>query len=210
MNNFVVYAYCRKDGTFYYIGKGNPRRPYVWRGKRGINPPRDKSRVLILHSGLSEEVALNYEKGLILFYGRKDIGTGLLKNRTDGGEGTCGWIPSREYREKRSIQSKQLHASRKDTDGKSKIAKKCAKTMNQVKHAQRDEHGRSLAGKESNFAKHSRPIRITNLETGETFDFANSVDAGLALGLGPRSLRRVASGERKKHKGHTAEFTDPE
>jgi hypothetical protein len=208
MNNFVVYAYCRKDGTFYYIGKGKPYRPYVWRGKRGINPPRDRSRILILHSGLSEEKALSYEQGLILFYGRKDTGTGLLKNKTDGGEGTCGWIPSREYREKRSEQSRNLHVSRKDTDGKSKIAKKSGAAMNRVKHAQRDEYGRSLAGKESNFAKQARPIRVTNLETGETFDFANSVDAGLALGLGPRSLRRVASGERKKHKGFKAEFTD--
>jgi hypothetical protein len=208
MDNFVVYAYCRKDGTFYYIGKGNPGRPYVWRGKRGINPPLDKSRVLILHSGLSEEIALDYEKRFILFYGRKDTGTGLLKNRTDGGEGTCGWNPSKEYREKRSAQTKQLHASRKDTDGKSKIAKKCAKTMNQVKHAQRDEYGRSLAGKESNFAKQARPIRVTNLNTGKVLEFTNSVDAGLFFNLSPRCLRRVASGERKKHKGHTAEFTD--
>jgi len=103
--------------------------------------------------------------------------------------------------------AERLH-SEKSEDGKSLLAKRCAQLMNKTKHSQRDEHGRSLAGKESNFAKQARPIRVTNLETGGTFDFANSVDAGLALGLGPRSLRRVAAGERKKHKGFTAEFTD--
>lgn len=101
MDNFVVYAYCRANGTFYYIGKGRPRRPY---GKRqgGIKPPADKSRVLLLHTGLSEETALTYEQLLILTYGRKDLGTGLLRNMTNGGEGVAGWIPSEEWRRKKS------------------------------------------------------------------------------------------------------------
>ncbi len=208
MDNFVVYAYCRKDGTFYYIGKGKPNRPYQWRGQRGINPPKDRSRVLILHSGLQETVSLEYEVKLILFYGRKDMGMGLLKNRTDGGEGACGWVPSKEYRENRSIQVRQRHANQIDPDGKSRLAKKCAQTMNRVKHTDRDEYGRSLAGKASNLAKKARPIRVTHLDTGETFEFANSVDAGFALGLIPRSLRMVASGERNSLHGYTAQFTD--
>ena len=208
MNNFVVYAYCRKDGTFYYIGKGRPNRPYTWRGKRGINPPKDRSRILILHSGLQERVSLEYEVKLILFYGRKDLGTGLLKNRTDGGEGTCGWVPSQEYRANRGAQVKERHFRLKDSDGKSSLAKKCGKNMNKVKHAQRDEHGRSLAGKASNLAKKARPIRVIHLATGETFEFANSVEAGFALKLIPRCLRKVASGERNSLYGYTAEFTD--
>lgn len=206
MDNFVVYAYCRKNGTYYYIGKGRPNRPYTWRGKRGINPPKDRSRILILHSNLTEDVSFEYERKLILFYGRKDLGLGLLKNRTDGGEGTSGWIPSKEYRKNRSAQIKERHLKNMDSDGKSKIAKKAGQSMNRVKHSQRDEFGRSLAGKTTNFAKQSRPIRLTNLQTGETFEFANSVDAGLSLNLSPRSLRRVAAKERNHHKGYTAEF----
>jgi hypothetical protein len=100
MNNFVVYAYCRKDGTFYYIGKGRPRRPYGKR-KEGIKPPADKDRILILHSGLPEQTAFNYEEKLILFYGRKDLGTGLLRNMTNGGEGVAGWIPDEDWRRKK-------------------------------------------------------------------------------------------------------------
>jgi hypothetical protein len=101
MDNFVVYAYCREDGTFYYIGKGRPRRPY---GKRreGIKPPKDRDRILILHSGLPEKIAFDYEEKLILFYGRKDLGTGLLRNMTNGGEGVAGWIPDKDWRRKKS------------------------------------------------------------------------------------------------------------
>jgi hypothetical protein len=101
MDNFVVYAYCREDGTFYYIGKGRPRRPYSKR-KEGVKPPKDRNRILILHSGLSEQTAFNYEESLILFYGRKDLGTGLLRNMTNGGEGVAGWIPDEGWRKKKS------------------------------------------------------------------------------------------------------------
>jgi hypothetical protein len=100
MNNFVVYAYCREDGTFYYIGKGRPRRPYG-RRKEGIKPPKSKERILILHTGLPEKTAFDYEEKLILFYGRKDLGTGLLRNMTNGGEGVAGWIPDEDWRRKK-------------------------------------------------------------------------------------------------------------
>jgi hypothetical protein len=206
MNNFVVYAYCRTDGTFYYVGKGKPERPFVWRGKRGINPPKDRSRVLILHHGLLEEVAFEYEKQLILFYGRKDLGTGLLKNKTDGGEGTSGYSHTEETKSVLRARTKEAHLKDLNEEGKSKKSVKAAQVMNRTKHSERDEYGRSLAGKKSNFAKQSRPLRVTNLKTGETLDFANSVEAGLALGLQSRPLRKVAAGERRKHKGHTAVY----
>lgn len=105
MENFFVYAFCRKDGTFYYIGKGTGRRARVKR-KNGVNPPRDKSRILILHDNLSESTAFEYERKLIEFYGRKDKGTGILRNMTDGGEGVSGWIPSSEWRKKKSESMK--------------------------------------------------------------------------------------------------------
>jgi hypothetical protein len=101
MDNFVVYGYCREDGTFYYIGKGRPRRPYQKRTS-GVKPPKDRKRILILHTGLSEETAFDYEEKLILFYGRKDLGAGLLRNMTNGGEGVAGWVPDEEWRRKKS------------------------------------------------------------------------------------------------------------
>lgn len=105
MGKFLVYAFCREDGTFYYIGKGTDRRPFAKR-KTGINPPRNKNQIIILHSRLDETTAFEYEKNLIRFYGRKDQGTGLLRNSTDGGEGVAGWIPGSEWRDKKSQSMK--------------------------------------------------------------------------------------------------------
>lgn len=84
-NDYVVYAYARRNGTFYYIGKGTPDRPYKKLG-RGCSTPKDKRRIIILHKDLLESTALLYEKRLIEFYGRRDKKEGwrTLLNRSDG------------------------------------------------------------------------------------------------------------------------------
>jgi len=102
MNDFYTYAYLREDRTPYYIGKGKDDRAYR-KGKGQIRPPKDKSRIIILKQNLSEEEAFQHEKYMIKVFGRKDIRTGILYNRTDGGEGTSGAIRSEETRKKLSL-----------------------------------------------------------------------------------------------------------
>jgi hypothetical protein len=90
---FYTYLWLREDGTPYYVGKGT--------GKRAIRKgsPQDLWRILIQEHE-SEADAFAAEIFLIAYYGRKDIGTGCLWNRTDGGDGSSGAIRSEETRRK--------------------------------------------------------------------------------------------------------------
>jgi len=99
MNNFYTYAYLREDRTPYYIGKGKGERIFK-KGRCEIKPPKDKSRVIKLKQSLTEEEAFNHEIYMIAIFGRLDLGTGILRNKTDGGDGISGFIFTEEMKEK--------------------------------------------------------------------------------------------------------------
>ena len=84
MNKYYVYEWLRTDGTPYYIGKGTGFRAYE---KRRPYKPLDKNRIKMVKENLNEQDALDLEIKLIKKYGRKDLGTGILRNKTDGGDG---------------------------------------------------------------------------------------------------------------------------
>lgn len=96
-DNYYVYKYLREDGTPYYIGKGKKRR--AWSKNHTVSVPSN-DRIIIIRENLSAEQALNLEVELISKYGRKDLGTGILRNQTDGGDGIIN--PSEKWRKQKS------------------------------------------------------------------------------------------------------------
>jgi hypothetical protein len=109
-SGFYVYAYLRRDGTPYYIGKGIGQR--AWKKSKGeIKPPKNLNFLIILESNMSEIGALAIERRMIKWYGRKDLGTGVLRNGTDGGDGTVGKIWSSTARTSVSLFKKMWHES---------------------------------------------------------------------------------------------------
>lgn len=117
MNNYYTYAYLREDRTPYYIGKGKKNRMNDYHTKFVKVP--SKERRLFLKQNLTEQEAFRHEKYMIAVLGRKDLGTGILINRTDGGDGGLGAIKSEENKKR---MSKLMKGKPKNEEHKRKIA----------------------------------------------------------------------------------------
>ena len=143
---FYVYAYLREDQTPYYIGKGKGNR--AWEKNHGVNLP-EESRIILIENNLSQQEAFELEIKLIQQYGRKDLGTGILRNRTNGGEGTAGLKQTAEHKQKisnalkgiirppqteerKKVVSEKLKGRSKSEETKLKLSKAHNKKSNPV------------------------------------------------------------------------------
>lgn len=139
MNIYYVYQYLRsKDsevapaGTPYYIGKGKKRRAWQ-KGPSEIQPPNDPANIVIIADQLTESQAFDLEKQLITEFGRIDLNTGILRNRSDGGEGPAGVVRSAEWCERQSQdrKGKKLNLSE---ESRTKLSKARSEANNNPEH----------------------------------------------------------------------------
>jgi hypothetical protein len=86
--SFYTYMWLREDGTPYYVGKGTGSRAFTSKN-HCVHRPHDAARIIVQHWS-SEQEAFEMEMWWIALYGRKDVGTGCLRNRSNGGDGVRG------------------------------------------------------------------------------------------------------------------------
>ncbi len=94
--DFYTYILHYPDGIPYYVGKGHGCRfrhlgsaKFAKRVYRKIRDNGQKIGISLIRAE-NESEAFQREIELIKFYGRRDNGTGILCNLTDGGEGAVG------------------------------------------------------------------------------------------------------------------------
>jgi hypothetical protein len=159
MKEYYTYAYLREDRTPYYIGKGKKNRAHRVSGRR-IKPPKDKSRIILLKQNLTEKEAFKHEIYMIAVFGRKDLGTGILHNRTDGGEGSSG--SPRFFTEE---HKQKLRTYAKDREVTQETREKIGRKLKNRKFSQetRDKMSNSKKGV-PHTKEHNEKIRKSNYE----------------------------------------------
>ena len=125
---YYVYSYLREDGTPYYIGKGSGNRAWA-KGKGEVGKPKDPNRIIIVEKNLTLTGSLAIERRLISWYGRIDLGTGILRNQTDGGDGGAGVPVGNKLSEETKRKISLAHIGRTKTPMSDESKRKLSASM---------------------------------------------------------------------------------
>jgi hypothetical protein len=217
---YYIYAYLRKsDNTPYYIGKGKNKR--AWSKEHRVSVPKDKSKIVIMEKNLTEIGALSLERRYIKWYGRKDNGTGILLNKTDGGDTTIGYLPTEQVRKKISESLKGRKKPKGHGEKVSKFRKSFKyseeskiKIGNSNKGKKRTEEQKKQQSLKQLGRKQPESQKIKTAEKlsknyklidpmGKCFIIFNLRKFCLENGLDQGNMVKVSQGILKQHKGWT-------
>jgi hypothetical protein len=177
---YYTYAYLREDKTPWYIGKGKDRRAYK---KHDFFSPPPIERILILKKNLTEKEAFKHEKYMIAVFGRKDLGTGILRNKTDGGDAPPVFTGHTE-------------------ESKQKIKNSCkgrilGPGMSNEEKIRRSKKNKSMGIKPPLYTKSFRLIS----PNGQIFEGVNIKEFCHSNNLKPDAIYSLRRGNQKQHKG---------
>ena len=227
-NRFYVYAYLRsKDSNHgkkyspYYIGKGKDRRAFST-CRRRAPVPKNKNFVVFIQEGLTEKEAFALEKYCIKLYGRLDVGTGILRNFTDGGEGASGSVISEDTRRKlskASIGNRRRFGKPQTQEAKDKVSQSLLGNQRCLGHLHtqetKDKMSRSHLGK-NHTQKSKKKMSQSRLKylyelidsSGEVYVTDNLKDFARQYNLHQGALQQMVNGKRNHHKGWTGRIVE--
>lgn len=206
MNQTYVYQHKTKDtNEVFYIGiskSKNFRRAYTKYKRSNFwkNVVEKHDYIVeILYENLSWNDACDIEKNLIAYYGRRDLGSGLLVNLTNGGDGTIG------------ILKKEVSLSTRKKISNSHLGKKLSEeTKRKLSEVQK---GKKLSEYTKNKMSQSRTginrseetklkISKNNFNNKKVIDISTKIiynsikDASVQLNINYTTLKRYLSGKR--------------
>lgn len=173
-DGYYVYAYLRskdsetaKAGTPYYIGKGVKRR--AWSTIRAVRMPKDKRYIIIVAHCLTEVGALAIERRLIEWYGRKDNNTGILHNRTAGGDGVTDCHKGKPWSNaRRAAYEANKDKPRKPHSAETKAKISAANKGRIVSDKWRKQHSAVMSGRKNGSMSEETKSKISAANKGRS------------------------------------------
>lgn len=220
MKNFYVYFYLREDLTPYYVGKGRNYRCYNFH-RDTLPVPKDRKYIFKVKENLTEFEAFTWEIYYIKLYGRKDLGTGILKNLTDGGEGITGVMFDRSICRKMHWKIKTPNGDIEYIENLKKYGESVGVNYKGLSacahHKTRHYHNYQVRkindktpffdGFEHNTAK---SIVATNIQTGDKLYFDSIGQCKDKLSIDHSSVSLAVNGKMDSAGGYIFEYQDQE
>jgi len=194
----------------FYVGMGRPGRvsfhaKHVANG--GVIKANDvKSQLIkeiqveglavrerILHDGMSKQEASDKEREYIAKFGRLDLGTGQLTNKTSGGAGSRDVIRTDEWRAHQSASLK-IAQNRPDVKAKKSAAqtgkKRTPEQMERIKQSRPGIAEKPSKQRQGGGNPAAKPCIIDGVL------YPSGKDAAIALGVDPWKLKKLFKVER--------------